>query len=240
MKVRLLYFAGCPNVDATRENLHRAVAQCGCRVRVEEIDTADPDIPERLRSWGSPTVLVGGMDVAGTRGATGASCRLYPGADGAHGAPSVEAIAAALRRARSLRWSWLRSTASLPAAILPLLPSTTCPACVAAYAGVLSTLGLGILLTERALAPLIVEFLVLGLVSVAWATKSHRRYGPLRMTLLGSLAVVCGRLLWSLPAVLYAGVALLFGATLWNLWLKRTKPVPFLSIGPGPSTGAAS
>jgi len=240
MKVRLLYFAGCPNVDGTRENLRRAVAQCGFEVRVEEIDTTDPDTPERLRGWGSPTVLVDGTDVAGASGPAGASCRLYPGAAGLQGAPAVETITAALRRARNLRWSWMRTMASLPATILPLLPSATCPACVAAYAGVLSTLGLGVLLTERALAPLIVGFLFLGFVSVAWATKSHGRYGPLLATVLGSLAVALGRLVWRLPPVLYVGVALLLGATLWNLWLKRPKPVPLIQIGPGPSAGATS
>lgn len=234
MKVQLLYSPGCPNVVAARENLRRALADCGLRVRVEEIDTTRPDTPKQLRGWGSPTLLVNGIDVAGGPGPTGASCRLYPGA-ATHfqGAPSEETIRAALQQARGLRWSWMRSMALLPGAVLSLLPSATCPACVAAYAGVLSTLGLGVLLTERALVPLIVVFLVIGFASVAWSTKSHRRYGPLVATLLGSLAVVLGRVAWNVPPLLYAGVALLVGASLWNLWLKRLQPAPFIQIGPG-------
>ena len=237
MKVQLLYFSGCPNVDAARENLRRALASCGFKVRVEEIDTTRPDTPKHLRDWGSPTVLVNGMDVAGGHGPAGASCRLYQGAARFQGAPSEEVIRPALQQARSLRWSWMRSVALVPGAILPLLPSATCPACLAAYGAVLSTLGLGVLVTERALVPLIVVFLVLGVVSIAWSMKSHGRYGPLVATLLGSLAVVLGRLVFMLPSLLYGGVALLLGASLWNLWLKRPQPVPLIQLGPAPTGG---
>ena len=116
---------------------------------------------------------------------------------------------------------WLGAVLTVPGAVLPLLPSFTCPVCIAAYAGVLSTLGLGLVLTERVLAPLIVVFLFVGIVSVARTTRSHRRPGPLLMIVAGSGAVIAGRLLWNVPAVLYVGIVLVFASSLWNLWLKR-------------------
>ena len=41
------------------------------------------------------------------------------------------------------------------------------------------------------------------------------------MIVAGSGAVVAGRLVWNMPAVLYVGIALVIAASLWNLWLKR-------------------
>jgi len=126
--------------------------------------------------------------------------------------------------------NWLRSLAMVPGALLPLLPSATCPACVAAYAGVLSAVGLGFLLNERLLAPLIVLFLAIGIASVAWSTRSHRRAGPLIATLLGSTAVIMGRVVGHVHALLYAGVMILIAASLWNLWLKKRRPQQLVQI----------
>jgi mercuric ion transport protein len=124
----------------------------------------------------------------------------------------------------------LRSLLLVPAAILPLLPSVTCPACLAAYTGVLSAVGLGFLVDERVLAPLIAGSLVVGVASIAWSTRTHRRPGPIAATVVGSAAVVAGRLVWSVPVVLYGGVALLIGASLWNLRLKRPRGEPLVQL----------
>lgn len=121
------------------------------------------------------------------------------------------------------RRGWLRAATVVPAAVLPLLPSFTCPACLAAYAGVLSAMGLGFLLNEAFLAPVIAVVLVASVAGVAWSTPSHRRPGPLVATTAGALAIVAGRLVWDLPVVLYAGIAVLLAGSLWNLWLKRPR-----------------
>jgi len=129
------------------------------------------------------------------------------------------------------RGGWLRSIALVPGAVLPLLPSATCPACIAAYAGALSALGLGFLFNERVLAPLIGVFLVVGVGSVAWSARSHGRLAPLIATVLGAAAVVFGRLIWNIPFLLYAGAGLLITASLWNLWLKRPQRAPLVQLG---------
>ncbi|TAM83679.1 MAG: MerC domain-containing protein [Acidobacteria bacterium] len=128
---------------------------------------------------------------------------------------------------------WLRSLAVIPAAFFSLLPSATCPACLTAYAGLLSAIGLGFLFNKRVLAPLIGIFLAIGIISVAWSMRTHRRLGLLVMTVVGSAIVVAGRLVWNIPAVLYAGVALLVGASVWNLWLKRPRPESLVQIVDG-------
>jgi len=143
------------------------------------------------------------------------------------------------RPVRRGRFGWLRPLAVAPAAVLPLLPSFTCPFCIAAYAGTLSALGLGFLLNESVLAPLIAVFLVVGIASIAWTSRSHRRIGPLAGAIVGSALVVVGRLIWDLPIVLYAGVGLLVLSSLWNLWLKRPRRARLVQIGvPQPSEQA--
>jgi hypothetical protein len=139
------------------------------------------------------------------------------------------------------RRSWLGTLALVPGAVLPLLPSATCPFCIAAYAGFASALGLGFLFNERVLAPLIAVFLGIGVVTIAWSTRSHRRPGPLVATIGGALVVVAARLVWRVPPLMYAGVAVLIAASIWNLWLKRParKPEPLVQLRLGRKQGEA-
>ncbi|MCO5166619.1 MAG: MerC family mercury resistance protein [Planctomycetes bacterium] len=116
--------------------------------------------------------------------------------------------------------SWARALLATPAAGLALLPSATCPLCVAAYAGALSSLGVGFMLQEQVLLPLIALFLGLTVASVAWSTRKHGRMAPLVLVLLGAACVVGGRLLASLPLLVYFGAALLVVGSFWNVLVK--------------------
>jgi hypothetical protein len=232
MRVQLLYFPGCPNVELARQALRRALEACRLPIDVEEVDVSAPHTPEPLRGWGSPTILIDGADVAGQAPGSGASCRLYSDGESIRAVPSEAIIQAALNGRHRRRWQWARPLAALPGVLLPLLPSAACPACLTAYAGALSVIGLGVLLTERVLAPLIAVFLAVNLLSLAWSTWSHRRPGPLLATLGGSVGVVTGRLVWSAPVVVYGGVALLITGALWNLWLRRPRTKPLIQLRP--------
>lgn len=97
--VELVAFDGCPNRERARENLRAALGEAGLPAVWRELDPGDPDLPVHARGYGSPTILVDGRDVAGYIAPGGqASCRLYRGPAGDHGAPSVATILAALRR----------------------------------------------------------------------------------------------------------------------------------------------
>ncbi len=88
MKIQLLHFEGCPNVDAARAALRKAMTAEKIYASVEELDVEAPNAPESVHGWGSPTILIDGADVAGVARSTSSSaCRLYPG-----GAPSVDMI----------------------------------------------------------------------------------------------------------------------------------------------------
>lgn len=146
-------------------------------------------------------------------------------ADSGEGRPELLAESASHGR------SWARSLLLLPGALLPLLPSATCPVCLGAYAGLLSAIGLGFIINERVVVPLIALFLAINIVSVAWSTRSYRRREPLLGTLLGSAAVVVGRLMWHVHLLVYSGVALLLAASLFNLWLRRSRRERLAPIG---------
>lgn len=230
MKIQLLYFSGCPNLDATRAALSRALAATGVHAFVEEVDVTAPGTPEEFCGWGSPTVLIEGQDLGVEEESNDSACRLYPSAGRLSGVPSDALLISALRRAKPQRRSGMGALAAVPGGLLSLLPAAHCPACLGAYGALLSSLGVGFLLKERVLAPLIALALVAGVATVWWSGRTHGRRGPLLATIMGSAAIACGRLLWNVPALVYAGGLVLVAGSLWNLWLKRPKPEPLVNI----------
>lgn len=95
MKVELVFFAGCPHVEAAREAIRAALVAAGLPPRWREWNRDDSATPGHLRDYGSPTVLVNGRDIAPVP-ADANCCRLYAGENGPRGAPAAEAIRAAL------------------------------------------------------------------------------------------------------------------------------------------------
>lgn len=157
MRVQLLHFPGCPNVDATRAAVRAALAAEKIDVAVEEIDVSAPDAPAWTRGWGSPTVLVDGQDVLGASTNSAAACRLYAG-----GAPSVDAIRAHLRAAHPIEAG--------PPVAMPMLGAVA--AAVAASAccvvpAVLAAVGVSGVGFASVLAPYRVYFLVATGVALA-------------------------------------------------------------------------
>ena len=79
MKIQFLSFEGCPLSDAARDQLDQALNACDFNEKYEVIDIMDPDTSEDLRSWGSPTILINGLDVTGFPKGDSVGCRIYPG-----------------------------------------------------------------------------------------------------------------------------------------------------------------
>lgn len=99
-EIALVYFDGCPHVEAARAALARALAASGASARWREWRTDDPALPVYARDYGSPSIFVGGREVTGAPPQGSAACRLYvTGSSGLAGAPGVEALAAAIHGA---------------------------------------------------------------------------------------------------------------------------------------------
>ena len=100
LRIQLITFAGCPNAAAARAMIERTLSEAGIAARIEEVDTSAPGAPASLDEWGSPTILVNGIDVGGEAEPSGPSCRLYRDANGGtRGVPPDELLMSALKRA---------------------------------------------------------------------------------------------------------------------------------------------
>lgn len=125
---------------------------------------------------------------------------------------------------------WAGSLAVIPGIFLALLPRGSCPACLAAYSSLLSALGVGALYQARLVAPLTLLFLGSGVAGTAWSSRSHGRGEPFLVALAGAASVVVGRLAWDVGPLVYAGVAMLLAASVWNLWLRRRVSQPLVQV----------
>lgn len=87
-KIQFLAFEGCPLAVPARKALDEAMATLKMS-GYEVIDILDPAVPEELRNWGSPTILVNGQDVTGGKQGDSVGCRVYPGPDKVPEASSI-------------------------------------------------------------------------------------------------------------------------------------------------------
>lgn len=117
------------------------------------------------------------------------------------------------------RGTWRRSLAAVPGVGISLLPKITCPACWPAYAGLLSSIGLGFLVPNtRYLLPLTILFLVVVVLTLVLHARKRRGYGPFVLGCTSSLFIVLGKFLLSSNPVFYAGLGILILASVWNGW----------------------
>lgn len=114
-----------------------------------------------------------------------------------------------------------RILTAVPGIGAALLPNVTCPACWPAYAAILSSLGLGFLMQGPYFLLVIGVLLGISMVGLAYRAKTRRGYGPLFIGLTATAVIVAGKLLTNSNLILYAGGALLVGASVWNNWPIR-------------------
>ncbi len=223
-RVELTYDPKCPNVEAARRALRQAFAQSKQPAGWREWLRGAGESPSYRTCCGSPTILVDGNDIEGRNesASDSSSCRRYARSSGGfQGTPPVETIVRALG-SNSLRSTWPRLAAALPGAGFLLLPVGACPACWPAYAGLLSSLGLGVLLDGYYLAPLLVVMLAASLGSLAYRARERRGLGPFVLGLGGAAAALLGKFTLGTDSLLYLGFGVLLLAAAWNAWPKRT------------------
>jgi len=119
---------------------------------------------------------------------------------------------------------WKQGLLALPGVGVSLLPKLACPLCWPAYAGLLSSVGLGFLISAAYLLPLTAGFLVIALGGLAFKANSRHGYGPFLLGLLAAAAVLLGKFRWESSPTKYGAVALLVIASLWNAWPIRGVP----------------
>lgn len=218
--VELVYDSDCPNVADARRQLLAAFDALGLTPSWREWDRGDSGSPDRVRRFGSPTILVDGKDVAGGEATDAACCRIYRSeGDALSGVPPLEQIKAALASAvhrgySRFRADWKSLTPVLPAFGVALLPKLTCPACWPAYAALLSALGVGFVDYTPAVVPATFGFVALSLVFLG--RNSSGNYGPLVIGAVAGLAILAGKFMYDFDTALYGGIGLLAAASVWR------------------------
>jgi len=235
-RVELMYDADCPNVSDARAALLQAFTRAGVSPAWLEWERKAPQSPEYVRDYGSPTLLVDGKDVAGIApGEEVDCCRLYTdGENELRRVPPVDQIVAALTNGKQARgpvdarpsasFGWRRLLAVAPGLGASVLPVGTCPVCWPAYAGLLTTVGLGFLLDTTYLLPVTVVLLGLALSSLAYRANSRHGYGPLAVGIVGASIAFVGKSTFLSDRLLFLGLVFLVGASLWNAWPRRAAP----------------
>ena len=118
---------------------------------------------------------------------------------------------------------WRGMAATLPGIGVALIPKLACPACWPAYAGVLSSLGIGFVNYNPYLFPLTALFLLLAVASLGFRARSRRGYGPLALGIVAAIIVIAGKFVLFHDPAMYGGIILLMGASLWNTWPRHRK-----------------
>ena len=229
-RVELIYDTDCPNVQHARKAMLDGFSEAGLQSSWMEWDRKSPESPAYVRAYGSPTILVDGRDVAGVGPSNGdSSCRLYRnGSSTFDGAPSAEKITEAFRASEHPPLATTRSSsgwrsflATVPGIAFAFLPKLACPACWPAYAGLLSSVGLGFLLDTAYLFPLTAVFLVLAVGALPSRARTRRGYGPFGVGLAAAIVVLVGKFVFDSNIAMYGGIGMLIAASVWNAWPQR-------------------
>ncbi len=224
MNIEVLYFEGCPHHRPTVDRVGELIAALGVDAEVREVEVRDRQEAVQLRFPGSPTVRVNGVDIEAAESPRdyGLSCRLYDGS----GVPARELLEAAVTShgAPPNRGDGRRVAGiGIPVAGLAALPA--CPACYPLYAGILSSLGLTAFLEPGAQAALTAVFLTIALGALALRAKPRRDYGPLIVGTGAAPLILAGKFALAWNPLTYAGVAILIGASVWNVWPRKAGAV---------------
>lgn len=112
---------------------------------------------------------------------------------------------------------------ALPGIGAAMLPKLACPVCWPAYAGLLSSIGLGFLISAAYLLPLTIAFLTLTLATLAYSAKDRRGFGPFLLGLFAAIGILLGKFLWESNAAVYSSVGALVVTSLWNAWPRHER-----------------
>ena len=117
--------------------------------------------------------------------------------------------------------SWKQGLTAIPGIGVSLLPKLACPLCWPAYAGLLSAVGLGFLISTKYLLPITAVFLVLAVGALAFRANRRHGYWPFVLGLIAATGVLVGKFWLNSNSAMYAAVGMLAVASTWNAWPNR-------------------
>jgi len=102
MKIRLLYFDGCPNVEPAKLLLEQVLTEENVKTGIQMVEITDLRMAESEHFHGSPTIQIDGKDIEEGKESSPTTfrCRVYNTKDGLSGIPPEELIRNAAKSAK--------------------------------------------------------------------------------------------------------------------------------------------
>jgi hypothetical protein len=102
MDITLQHFEGCPSWETTDRHLQTLIDRLDLDVEVQYQLIETPEAAAEYGFWGSPTVLIDGVDpFADPDAPIGLSCRVYRTDAGFAGSPTVDQLEEAIATQRT-------------------------------------------------------------------------------------------------------------------------------------------
>ncbi|MBN22432.1 MAG: hypothetical protein CL678_14205 [Bdellovibrionaceae bacterium] len=207
--VKLIYFEGCPNAEKVQTLLRAVTSQ----FEVIRQDTLPED--SNYRNYTSPTILNDSEVIFGGH-ASGGGCSLQ--------LPNQEELQKKLNLVNSggKRFTLFSTLGSIGSAMTVGL----CPICIPAIGAFLSAIGLGFLVHESVLKPLLFLFLFSTWAGLFWSyRKQHGRLLPLILGIVMGVALYFGRYVYFGASInqtlMYGGMVGIIAVSFWNMKLKK-------------------
>lgn len=115
---------------------------------------------------------------------------------------------------------WKQTVVALPGVGVSLLPKLLCPPCWPAYAGVVSAVGLGFLISTKYLLALTIVFLAVTAAGRAFRSSRRHGLGSFWVEVIAAGAILIGKFGLESAFLTYSGICLLIAASIWNSWLR--------------------
>ncbi len=219
-EVKFIYSEGCPNADKTRT----ALKTIG--IDFDSIKQDDLSESSIFRNYSSPTILQGNNVIFGCETDQGrGGCSLE--------VPSINELKDKLGTVVSsnTRSGFLSGIGSFGSALTVGL----CPVCIPAIGAFLASIGLGFLVQESVLRPVLFIFLAAAISGLLWSyLKEHRNVWPLIGGILMGITLYVGRYVYFGAVInqilMYGGITGIIAVSIWNLKLRKSASCPACEV----------
>lgn len=219
-EVKFIYSEGCPNADKTRT----ALKSIG--IDFDSIKQDDLSESSIFRNYSSPTILQGNNVIFGCETDQGrGGCSLE--------VPSINELKDKLGTVVSsnTRSGFLSGIGSFGSALTVGL----CPVCIPAIGAFLASIGLGFIVQESVLRPVLFIFLAAAISGLLWSyLKEHRNVWPLVGGILMGITLYVGRYVYFGAVInqilMYGGITGIIAVSIWNLKLRKSASCPACEV----------
>lgn len=220
-KCQLIYFEGCPNAKHARAILLTS------GIPFEVILQDELNDGNEFKNYSSPSILKDGKLLLGQKLSSGSSACSFEKIDenklkaellNSENGDDSSAMSKFQQKEKGL-FAYIGSFGSA-------LTVGLCPICIPAIGTFLSSIGLGFIVSESVLKPVLFIFLFFALFGFFWSyLKEHGNIYPLIAGLIMSVALYIGRYIYVGGTVnlvlMYGGIVGIIGTSIWNWKLRK-------------------